>query len=132
MCPTAATAVRLRHVVLLLLPLDLTGQVGADKNGPIPGILEAVRAAKKSAYVGSNALWLLLLLLLLAGTAGSCCCSACSLEEKKYKAQQKWHRRAIRFELLQLKHACLRSPAAGCCCRRRRGAVLPRRALLLG
>ena len=44
----------------ILLPLDLTGQVGADSKGmPIPGVLEAVRAAKKRAYVGGNALWLL-------------------------------------------------------------------------
>ena len=44
----------------ILLPLDLTGQIGADSNGArIPGILEAVRAAKKRAYVGGNALWLL-------------------------------------------------------------------------
>ena len=59
-------AVEMARVVLkqpiptaLLLPLDLIGQVGADRNGPIPDILEAVRAAKKRAYVGSNALWIL-------------------------------------------------------------------------
>ena len=43
----------------LLLPLDLTGQIGVDVDGPIPEVLEAVRLAKKRVYVGSNAIWLL-------------------------------------------------------------------------
>jgi hypothetical protein len=44
----------------ILVPLDLTGQIGADASGkPIPGVLEAVRAAKKRTYVGGNHIWLL-------------------------------------------------------------------------
>jgi hypothetical protein len=63
----AHVAVELARIVLrkaiptaILLPLDLTGQIGADEKGrPIHDVLTAVRAAKKRAYVGGNALWLL-------------------------------------------------------------------------
>lgn len=44
----------------ILLPLDLTGQIGADTKGnPIPNVLRAVRACKKRVYAGGNQIWLL-------------------------------------------------------------------------
>ena len=56
----AREALRSTVPTAILMPLDLTGQIGADIKGvPIPDVLAAVRAAKKRAYVGGNALWIL-------------------------------------------------------------------------